>query len=546
MNTTTQSTRTWRIGKTLGVLFVGLCLVAIILNIALPIGSRAAASEIRLTPIADTHVKSSDPDGNFGTVARIAVDATPQIRSLIRFAVTDVGQNSISQARLRLFVVDTNPVADLKVFRTDDNWDEVTVTWNKQPPLGPQVAELAPVPMKLGSWLEVNLGQAITGDGVYTFALTTSSNDRATFGSRTQPEAPQLVLMLNTTTGPATPTAVAAPTATATPTSQQPTMASTAARPGYLVSLAELQQRKRLADQGVQPHSSAVRDLLTFANGQLSAAPSPIEPLDIPGSTGPFVDDARNVYGLALAYGLTGDVKYAAKAREIIMAWVNTTKTTLNTCPNSGACQTSLVIGRNAPGFVFAADLIKPAGVFSAEDDQAFRTWLRTVILPTASLRDSNWGDAGVFMRITITDYLGDQAGFDAAISDWKRRIDLIADDGHIPAEVARDTSGINYTQGALTHKIAVAVIAEHRGVDLWSYGRFKLAIDYVAPYVLNPAVWPWATGATATPYPLWELAYAHWHASAYQPLASQRRPFGANFSSALRWATLTNGITFQ
>lgn len=314
---------------------------------------------------------------------------------------------------------------------------------------------------------------------------------------------------------------------------------------GYLGSAAELAQRKQLASQGVEPYKSAVSDALNFANGKLSANPSPQEPLNISGTTGAFVDDTAAAYGLALAYSISGDAKYAQKARAFIMAWVSTTKSTSNTCPNSGSCQTSLIISRVAPGFVFAASLIKPSGALSAADDQAFRGWLRTVILPTASQRINNWGDAGTFMRVAVTDYLGDTAGFAAAIAKWKSLVDLIASDGHIPEETRRGTSGLDYTQEALDYKIAVAVIAERRGVNLWDYGRFKLAVDYVAKYVLSPSAWPWAAGASASIHPLWEVGYQHWHSSAYQPIILKRRPYGSTGHSAVRWTTLTSGIPF-
>jgi Alginate lyase len=315
---------------------------------------------------------------------------------------------------------------------------------------------------------------------------------------------------------------------------------------GYLISRSELQQRKHLADRGIEPYQSAVSDLMHFANEKLNASPAPQNPLDIPGTTGPFVDDTATAYGLALAYSLTSDLRYAQKAHEFIMAWVQTTTATVHTCPNSGACQTSLLISRVGPGFVFAADLIKPAGVFSAADDQAFKTWLRTVILPTASQRPNNWGDAGTFLRVVVTDYLGDTAGFAAAVAQWKALADLIASDGHIPEETRRGTSGITYTQGALDYKLAVAQIAERRGIDLWSYGRLKLAVDYVAPYVVNPAAWPWAAGASANVHPLWEIAYQHWHEPLYQAIISRHRPYGEEGHSAVRWTTLTNGIPFK
>ena len=128
----------------------------------------------------------------------------------------------------------------------------------------------------------------------------------------------------------------------------------------------------------------------------------------------------------------------------------------------------------------------------------------------------------------------------------WGLIKQLIASDGHIPEETRRSTSGINYTQEALDYKIAVAVLAQRRGIDLWSYGRFKLAVDYVAPYVLNPSAWPWASGATATIHPLWEVAYQHWSSAAYKPIITKRRPYGVDGHSAVRWTTLTNGIPFK
>jgi hypothetical protein len=63
---------------------------------------------------------------------------------------------------------------------------------------------------------------------------------------------------------------------------------------------------------------------------------------------------------------------------------------------------------------------------------------------------------------------------------------------------------------------------------------------------VLNPSAWPWASGASATIHPLWEIAYQRWRSPAYQPIIAKRRPYGASGHSAVRWVTLTNGIPFN
>jgi Beta-galactosidase len=232
MNYLAHTTTKRQIGTALGVLFVGLCLFAIALSITLPSNSRAASSTITLAPTADTFVDSTRPKHAYGDSSRLVANASPQILSFLRFEVQGTGQNSVSRARLRLYIIDASAKAGLKVMSTATNWDEATVTWNKQPTLGPRVAALAPIPMPHGQWIEIDLGQAVTGDGIYSFALTTDSTDRVAFPSRSQANAPQLVLTVNSSVVPPTsaPTAIPAPTAAAT---QVPPNGGTASKPDY-------------------------------------------------------------------------------------------------------------------------------------------------------------------------------------------------------------------------------------------------------------------------------------------------------------------------
>jgi pectate lyase len=206
-----------------------------------------AAAEASIAPAADTFVKSNEPNTNFGAAGRLVVDAKPASTSLIRFEVAGIGQNAVRQARLRLFVTAADAPAGLKLFSADSGWDEMAVTWNKQPARGAQVAELAPAALSPGSWIDLNLGSAVTGDGTYSFALVTESTAGVSFRSSNKAEAPQLVLSLGSpaletaptpattstpTTAPATPTtAPATPTATTAPTSVPATPTATAAPP---------------------------------------------------------------------------------------------------------------------------------------------------------------------------------------------------------------------------------------------------------------------------------------------------------------------------
>ena len=112
--------------------------------------------------------------------------------------------------------------------------------------------------------------------------------------------------------------------------------------------------------------------------------------------------------------------------------------------------------------FAIEDDLIAPMlGSYRSAAAEIFRAGMRRVIRPTASERINNWGDAGTFMRIAVTDYLGDAAGFSKAVAKWKSLVDLIASDGHIPEETRRGSSGLNYTQEALDYKVYLARIVE-------------------------------------------------------------------------------------
>ncbi len=318
---------------------------------------------------------------------------------------------------------------------------------------------------------------------------------------------------------------------------------------GYLASIDELRARSELAAAGQEPYAAAATDLFEDADAALGREPRPQEPIEINGTEGPFVDDSATAYGLALAYALSGDDAYAIAAARYIDAWVSTTRTTVGTCADDGRCQTSLIIGRTASAFVFAADLIAESPAIDAGAQAKLDTWLRDVILPTASTLENNWGDTGAFLRVTITDRLDDDAGLRAAIDQWYTQQDRVAADGHLPEETRRGTAGISYTQDALQYRVGAAVIAERRGVDLWSYrgaggATLRDAIDYLADHWSHPADWPWADGATLpSTGPFWEIAYQRFGDPRYVPILLGRRPYGSQGHSALRWTTLTNGI---
>lgn len=345
------------------------------------------------------------------------------------------------------------------------------------------------------------------------------------------------------------------PTAESAPPSASPVVAfpsstiALGASNGYLVTRDELAKRAEMARDGLEPYATAVTHLLQEADQALRRDPRPQDPLK--NDSDEFLADTQDAYTLALAWSVTEDERYARKAAGFIMAWVEGVEDTRHTCTAAGGreCATSLLVSRCAPAFVFAARLLDGSGAVSDEEKSRLRSWMAKLILPAASERANNWGDAGAFMRLTVADYVEDQGAFLAAVDQWRAMMDLVTADGQIPEETRRGSLGLLYTQGAISYKVAAATIAGRRGIDLWGYrgrngGTLREAIDYLVRYWEDPEDWPWYHREQVIPSvdPAWELIFQRWPHPAYARILGPRRPFGATNPSAIIWTTLTNG----
>ncbi|HEX2105332.1 MAG TPA: PKD domain-containing protein [Solirubrobacteraceae bacterium] len=149
------------------------------------------------TPAADTQVKDTSPNTNYGTLTTLRVrngtSASPTTYwTFLRFDVTGVG--TVSNAKLRLFVTDdSNDGGTVYRISNSPAWAETTLTWATRPvttlPAGIKAAGAVPL-----GWIEIDLGTAVTGDGTYNFVLASASTTSAIYSSREGANPPQLVL----------------------------------------------------------------------------------------------------------------------------------------------------------------------------------------------------------------------------------------------------------------------------------------------------------------------------------------------------------------
>lgn len=179
---------------------------------------------VTFTPIADAYINGSTPTTNYGFQTTLRADASPDIRSYLRFNVQGLS-GPVTSAILRIHA-NSASTAGYQIRSVSDNtWTEGAINYNNAPAMGGLLG--AASNFAASAWTTVDLTPYITGNGSYNFALATNSNTAINFGSREESaNAPQLVIqtqggpvITSTFTPTFTATATASRTATVTSTS---------------------------------------------------------------------------------------------------------------------------------------------------------------------------------------------------------------------------------------------------------------------------------------------------------------------------------------
>ena len=149
---------------------------------------------IEIPPSDDTYVRQDQPARNFGGAATLQVDRGPDKISLLNFTVSGVNDRTVTSARLRIFCVDASSVGGI-FERASNSWSEATATWDTAPgPGSPSFAGLGRV--TAGTWYEVDV-PFVTGDGVYSIRVSTTSTNGADYSSKEGGNSPRLILTLD-------------------------------------------------------------------------------------------------------------------------------------------------------------------------------------------------------------------------------------------------------------------------------------------------------------------------------------------------------------
>jgi hypothetical protein len=182
-----------------------------------PTGTLTSGTEFM--SLADAYVNAGTPTTNYGFQTTLRADASPDVRSYLRFDVQGLS-GPVSSATLRVFA-NSNSASGYNIRALSDNtWSEAGINYNNAPPVGSLLGSSGT--FSAGTWTTVDVTSYITGNGMYNLALVSTSNTAMNFGSREETiKAPHLIIET-----------LEVPTATATPSptgtmSQTPTLTST-------------------------------------------------------------------------------------------------------------------------------------------------------------------------------------------------------------------------------------------------------------------------------------------------------------------------------
>ncbi|MCP4429207.1 MAG: DNRLRE domain-containing protein [Chloroflexi bacterium] len=140
---------------------------------------------------SDAVVWSAFPDVNEGNTSTIATDNVTDTISFIRFDVPEF-ETPIYTATLRLYALDVANLGFELHQVTDNNWNELDITYNTKPFIGAKIAE-SPQHWT-NEWVEIDVTAYVTESSEISFALINAQIGEVRYLSRESGSGPQITI----------------------------------------------------------------------------------------------------------------------------------------------------------------------------------------------------------------------------------------------------------------------------------------------------------------------------------------------------------------
>ncbi|MEU4173386.1 alginate lyase family protein [Streptomyces sp. NPDC026665] len=350
--------------------------------------------------------------------------------------------------------------------------------------------------------------------------------------------------------------------------------------PGVLVSRPQLDFVQGKIQAGEQPWKAAYEQMIKSPYASLERVPRPRAVVECGSHSNPDYgchderEDAIAAYTDALAWYLSKDERYAAKAIEIMDAWSGrVAKHTNSNAP--------LQTGWAGSVWPRAAELIRHT-YNKWHDADRFATMLRTVYLPqviNGSNANGNWELSMMEAAVGISVFLDDRSAYDKSVVRYLNRVRAyiyLKSDGEFPKtvpgggtqsrsdivkywqgqstfvdglaqETCRDFVHTGYGLSAISH---VAETSRIQGRDLYPQvgERLRQALGLHSRYQRGEGVPPWLCNGRVNLGlgPVTEVGFNAMSSRLgaampnTQALTEQQRPAGSN-NLFVAWETLTH-----
>ncbi len=154
----------------------------------------SAGNSITFTPLADAYVNSSSPSSNYGTNTSLRVDASPTVRSYLKFNVQGLS-GAPTRATLRLFATSTSTTGVNINGVSNTSWVETSITYSNAPAIDGALAGSSGAIKTANTFISIDVTSLVTGSGTISLAVTTTNSTAISLASReTGANSPQLVI----------------------------------------------------------------------------------------------------------------------------------------------------------------------------------------------------------------------------------------------------------------------------------------------------------------------------------------------------------------
>ena len=221
---------------------------------------------------------------------------------------------------------------------------------------------------------------------------------------------------------------------------------------------------------------------------------------------------SKVVATLTSAYKITGDTKYAVKAREHLHAWFVDDRTSMT--PH--LLYSQAIKGRSTGRYIGVIDgihlievarsaqVLAKGGALRGQALQNIRRWFRNYVewLTTHQFgvdeRDhgNNHSTWWVSQVAAYAAFLEDDQLMQVCRNQFKKLLQAQMDEkGSFPDELSR-TKPYNYSLFNIEGYAIIAYFASTAEDNLWKYsggtGSLQNAIDFMVPYIVNKSEWPY------------------------------------------------------